>query len=79
MVDPPKLLTLGRIALELGVTRAAVRRVLDAHPEIRPVAIAGTLRVFSRDDLPAIRVAVAQLPRPRRHQIGPDGQQEVVS
>jgi hypothetical protein len=58
MADPPKLLTPGRIAEELGATLAQVQQVLRVNTAIRPVARAGTLRVYRRADLKPIAAAL---------------------
>lgn len=60
MHELPQLLTVGRVATELGVQCDRLQRLLDAHPELQPVARAGTLRVFSRADLPQIKRALCE-------------------
>jgi hypothetical protein len=47
MVDtPPRLVTVGVIASELGVRLDRVQRVLRTRPHIRPKAYAGMVRLF---------------------------------
>ncbi len=55
MSDPPKLLTVGRIAAELGEPLHRVTRVLSTRKHIRPAAYAGTLRLFDRRALAMVR------------------------
>ena len=56
--NPPKLLTPGRIAEELGATLPEIQHVLRTNPSIRPVALAGTLRIYRRADLETIATAL---------------------
>ncbi len=51
---PPKLVTTGTIAAELGVPVDRVCRILRARPYIRPRAYAGNVRLFDG-------VAIAQV------------------
>lgn len=51
----PCLLTPGRIADELGVALARVLYVLATRRHILPAARAGTIRLYDRDALAAIR------------------------
>ena len=53
--DDLQLLTTGRIAVILGVSLHRVVHVLGTRGHIRPVARAGTLRLYRRADLPLIR------------------------
>ena len=53
--DDLQLLTTGRIAAILGVSLHRVVHVLGTREHIRPVARAGTLRLYRRADLPLIR------------------------
>lgn len=55
IADPPKLLTPGVIARELGEPLHRVLNVLATRPHIRPRARAGTLRLFSRDAIAQVR------------------------
>lgn len=55
MTDPPKLLTVGRIATELGEPLHRVTRVLATRKHIRPAAYAGRLRLFDRRAVAMIR------------------------
>jgi hypothetical protein len=48
MTNPPKLLTVGRIAAQLGEPLHRVTRVLATRKHIKPAAFAGTLRLFDR-------------------------------
>lgn len=52
---PPKLVTTGVIAHELGTTTDRVRRVLERHPEIKPRAYAGITRLFDNEAIARIR------------------------
>lgn len=51
----PRLLTVGRIADELGLPLARVQYILAARRHIRPVARAGTLRLFDVRVLAQVR------------------------
>jgi hypothetical protein len=51
----PKLLTVGTIADELGLSLARVQYILAARRHIRPVARAGALRLFDEKALAQIR------------------------
>ena len=51
----PSLLTPGRIARALGEPIHRVLHVLSTRQHIRPVARAGTLRLYDRDGLAAVR------------------------
>lgn len=57
--DPPRLLTSGRLAAELGVPVHRVVYVLATRKHIRPVARAGTLRLYSRATLALLRHELA--------------------
>lgn len=52
---PPQLTTEGRIAAELGEALHRVQHVLRTRQHIRPVAKAGTLRLFDREAVAMIR------------------------
>ena len=43
------LLTVRRISRLTGQPEPAIRRLLDEHPEIQPMAVADDLQVFDRD------------------------------
>lgn len=51
----PKLLTAGRLAHELGEPIHRVLHVLATRQHIRPLARAGTLRLYDRDALASVR------------------------
>lgn len=55
MTSPPKLLTVGRIAAELGEPLHRVVRVVATRKHIRPSAYAGTLRLFDRQAVAMVR------------------------
>jgi len=52
--DPPRLNTLGRIALRLGVPLHRVQYII-ASRDIRPAAYAGQLRLFDSKAMARIR------------------------
>ena len=52
---PPKLVTVGVIAAELGVSVDRVCRILRTRPHIRPRAYAGTFRLFDNATIAQIR------------------------
>ncbi len=52
---PPKLVTIGVIAEEIGSTVERVRRVLYTRRHIRPAAYAGTVRLFQREAIQQVR------------------------
>jgi hypothetical protein len=53
--EVPTLLTPGKIAEELGVKLQRVLYVLSTRRHIRPVARAGTLRLYDRPTIASIR------------------------
>jgi hypothetical protein len=55
MTNPPRLLTVGRIAAELGEPLHRVVRVLATRRHIRPSAYAGTLRLYDRQAVAMVR------------------------
>ena len=55
---PPKLVTVGVIAADLGVSVDRVCRILRTRPHIKPCAYAGNVRLFDN-------VAIAQV----RHEL----------
>lgn len=56
MVDtPPRLVTVGVIASELGVRVDRVLRVLRTRSYIRPKAYAGTVRLFDNTAIAQVR------------------------
>ena len=55
MRNPPRLLTVGIIAEQLGVRVDRVARLLRTRPHIRPAAFAGNTRLFTSDAIAMIR------------------------
>ena len=55
MRSVPSLLTPGRLAAELGVPIHRILHILRTRHHIQPAARAGTLRLFSRHSLDAVR------------------------
>ena len=55
MGDPPKLITPGIIACELGEPLHRILRVLATRKHIRPSARAGTLRLYDRRAVAMVR------------------------
>ena len=53
--DPPKLLTTGRLAEELGVPIHRIVYILRTRPHIQPRAMAGSLRLFERGTVAMLR------------------------
>jgi hypothetical protein len=51
----PQLLTPGRIAIDLGVPIHRVLNVLRTRKHIRPVARAGTIRLFRQEAVAQVR------------------------
>lgn len=51
----PRLVTVGVIASELGVSVERVCRILRAHPHIRPRAVAGNARLFDNEAIACVR------------------------
>ncbi len=52
---PPKLVTVGVIAAELGIPVDRVCRILRARPHIRPRAYAGNTRLFDNAAIAQVR------------------------
>jgi len=52
---PPKLVTVGVIAAELGVPVDRVCRILRSRPHIRPRAFAGNVRLFDSTAVAMVR------------------------
>jgi hypothetical protein len=52
---PPKLVTVGVIASELGVSVDRVCRILRSRPHIRPKAYAGNVRLFDNTAIAQVR------------------------
>jgi hypothetical protein len=55
MGDPPKLITPGIIAAKLRTSLHRVLHVLATRQHIRPTARAGTLRLYDRRAVAAVR------------------------
>lgn len=52
---PPKLVTVGVIAAELGIPVDGVCRILRARPHIQPRAYAGNTRLFDNAAIEQVR------------------------
>jgi len=52
---PPRLLTSGKIADELGVPVQRVLHILRTRPHIQPQAFAGNTRLFNREAMAMVR------------------------
>lgn len=59
--DPPRLLTPGVIAAELGVPLHRVLYVLATRPAVRPTARAGILRLYNRSAVDLVREELARI------------------
>jgi hypothetical protein len=57
----PRLITPGVIAVELGEPLHRVLHILGTRPRIRPVARAGTLRLYDRRSVELVREAIADI------------------
>jgi hypothetical protein len=55
LAAPPQLRTPGRLAQELGVSLTRVQHILATRPHIRPVARAGTIRLFDANAVAQVR------------------------
>jgi hypothetical protein len=53
----PDLITIGRLAVRLGVMEQRFRRFASKRPDLVPQGRVGTMRVFREEDIPAIREA----------------------
>ena len=53
--DPVRLLTMGRIAERLGVTRVRVKYILDTRVQIVPIAYAGKAGIYNEGAFEQIR------------------------
>ena len=69
----PKLLTPGRLAVEAGVPLHRVLYVLHTRPHIRPVARAGTLRLFDRAAIAMVRHELNAMDARRCRKAVPNG------
>jgi hypothetical protein len=74
---PPKLITIGVIAAELGVPLHRVQHVLATRPYIRPAARAGTVRLFDRRAVAMVRQALNGIDA-RRHRFSGQRQSKGV-
>lgn len=54
-LPPPKLVTVGVIATELGVPVDRVRRILQSRLHIKPKAYAGNVRLFDNGAIAQVR------------------------
>jgi len=54
-LPPPKLVTVGVLAAELGVPVDRICRILRSRPHIRPRAYAGNVRLFDNEAFSQIR------------------------
>lgn len=59
--EPPRLLTPGRLAAELGEPLHRVLYVLATRPHLRPCARAGTLRLYGRGTVDLVRDELARI------------------
>lgn len=53
--NPPRLVTVGVIAAELGVSVDRVSRILRGRPHIQPRAYAGNTRLFDNAAIAQVR------------------------
>lgn len=53
--EPPRLITVGVIAAELGMPVERVCRILRARPHIKPRAYAGNTRLFDNAAIAQVR------------------------
>ena len=58
MTDIPRLVTVGVIASELGVSVDRVTRLLRARPHIKPQAYAGNVRLFDNTAVAQVRYEI---------------------
>lgn len=62
MVDSlPRLVTVGVIASEVGVPVERVCRILRARPYIRPLAYAGSFRIFDNAAIDQVRCELSTI------------------
>jgi hypothetical protein len=57
----PKLVTVGVIAAEVGVSVDRVCRILRSRPDIRPRAYAGNVRLFDNAAIVRVRSEVTRM------------------
>ena len=62
----PQALTAGVIAAELGQPIWRVQRILSTRPHIKPVAVAGTAKLYRFDAIDQVREALAAIDAARR-------------
>ena len=55
MNTPPKLVTVGVIAEEVGVSVDRVCQILRQRPDLKPLAYAGNVRLFDNATIAAVR------------------------
>lgn len=65
--QPPKLITPGVIAEELGVALHRVTHVLNTRPEIQPSATAGNIRLYDRHAIEMVRLEIAAIDKKSKH------------
>lgn len=58
---PPKLLTVGVIAAEVGTSIERVCRVLRNRPHIKPRAYVGNVRVFDNEAVAQVRHEISAM------------------
>lgn len=58
---PPKLITPGVIADELGVPIHRVTHILNTRPEIQPSAIAGNIRLYDRKTIEMVKNEIGSI------------------
>ena len=69
-VQPPKLVTVGVIASELGEPIERVVRILRARPHIKPSAYAGNVRLFDNAAIAQVRHEINAIEARRSRQKG---------
>jgi len=57
----PRLVTVGVIAVELGVSVERVSRILRTRPHIRPRAYAGNVRLFDNAAIRQVRQEIDKM------------------
>ena len=64
--QPPKLVTVGVIAAELGASVDRVCRILRTRPHIKPRAYAGNVRLFDNAAIAQVRRELIAIDAQRR-------------